>query len=101
MGCGGLTQGVSEGNNINTWARDFGDIFVEHRERKTPERDLGKSNGVFINVQWDCPKRTSGKQPLQLVPVFKGKARNCEVCRKAAADICSKQVSFTEQRDSN
>lgn len=51
-------------------------------ETNTPKRDLNKSNGVFINVQWDCPKQIIGKQPVQLVPVLKGKAHSCEVYRK-------------------
>lgn len=55
-------------------------------EEKLP-RGMKKSNGVFINRQWDCPKQLSRNSPdLLLVCVFKGKAT---VVTYAESKCCS------------
>lgn len=74
------------------WPTGSSQAAVMGYQREKLPRGPDKSNGVFLNCHWDCPKQISGKQSPLPVGVFKGKPLNCEISRRASPNICCKEL---------
>lgn len=79
----------------NQWIKEITKVLWDPWREKLL-RGLNKSNGV-LTTRGTFPNRFSGiGRDLQLVQVLKVTRLNYDIYRKAALDICSKQVLFTE-----